>query len=329
MSLCALLHDMGKNKQIFTDYLQADESTKKKLKGTIAHASTGAKYIYDKYPEESGDMKYIIEMISYTIAAHHGLFDCVDIEHRDLFSKRLSQVEDYEEAFQNAKRDYLDEYELDRIFEEASEEFHLIWKKIKEIWIKLKPLLIDKFHRKAKGMLVDCKLFLLACLQRLMLSILIDSDWEATSDFMNHVDTLSNNRKLHPKRSLRKLEKTFSNIWKKKKESIANSKLTEKEKNIFDGRNILLEECIGFAKHPAGIYCLPIPTDGGKTLSSLAYGLEYCKYHQEIERIIYVSPYISIAEQNAQVFRVAIGNDKWILEHHSADALPFQFCCHC
>ncbi len=233
MSLCALLHDMGKNKQIFTDYLQADESTKKKLKGTIAHASTGAKYIYDKYPEESGDMKYIIEMILYTIAAHHGLFDCVDIEHRDLFSKRLSQVEDYEEAFQNAKRDYLDEYELDRIFEEASEEFHLIWKKIKEIWIKLKPLLIDKFHRKAKGMLVDCKLFLLACLQRLMLSILIDSDWEATSDFMNHVDTLSKQSEVTPQEIFEKAGENFLKYMEKKEGIYRQFKINrEREEHI-------------------------------------------------------------------------------------------------
>ena len=37
-------------------------------------------------------------MISYAVAAHHGLFDCVDIEHTDIFSKKLSQVDDYEEA---------------------------------------------------------------------------------------------------------------------------------------------------------------------------------------------------------------------------------------
>lgn len=57
---------------------------------------------------------------------------------------------------------------------------------------------------------------------------------------------------------------------------------------------------------------------GGKTLSSLAYALEYCRRHPETERIIYVSPYISVTEQNAQVFREAVGGEKWILEHHSS-----------
>ena len=58
---------------------------------------------------------------------------------------------------------------------------------------------------------------------------------------------------------------------------------------------------------------------GGKTLSSLAYALEYCRRHPgDKERIIYVSPYISITEQNARVFREAIGQEEWILEHHSS-----------
>lgn len=42
MSLCGILHDMGKNKQDFDDYLHADEKIRQKLRGTIPHASTGA-----------------------------------------------------------------------------------------------------------------------------------------------------------------------------------------------------------------------------------------------------------------------------------------------
>ena len=41
MSLCGLFHDMGKNKQSFSDYLQADENVRRKLKGMVKHASTG------------------------------------------------------------------------------------------------------------------------------------------------------------------------------------------------------------------------------------------------------------------------------------------------
>ena len=81
MYLCGILHDMGKNKQRFDAYIHADENTKRKLKGSIAHASTGAKYIYDKYHNsaENTDTKLLTEFIAYAVAAHHGLFDKIDI----------------------------------------------------------------------------------------------------------------------------------------------------------------------------------------------------------------------------------------------------------
>ena len=119
-----------------------------------------------------------------------------------------------------------------------------------------------------------------------------------------------------------KARQNFDFYMKKKRSAVKKlipaGKITEKEKEIFEARNELQQQCIEFAKNPAGIYCLPIPTGGGKTLSSLAYALEYSIEHPETERIIYISPYISITEQNADVFRQAIGNDEWILEHHSS-----------
>lgn len=318
MSLCGIFHDMGKNKQKFEDYIHADEKIKQKLRGTIPHASTGAKYIYDMYHEEAGNIKFMIEMISYAIAAHHGLFDCVDIEHTDIFLRKLGMIEDYDEACHRSRQDYLDEYETDQIFLDASEEFSAVWNKIKEVFEKIKPLLQSRYKQEVRGMLFDCKFFLLACLQRLILSILIDSDWEATSDFMANMDTLSKQAEFHAEEIFRKAEENFEGYMWKKRKSIDVSKLTYKEKEIFDAREALQNECRQFAKYPAGIYCLPLPTGGGKTLSGLAYALEYCRQHPETERIIYVSPYISITEQNAQVFRDAVGNAQWILEHHSS-----------
>lgn len=318
MALCGMFHDMGKNKQKFDDYIHAEERTRKRLRGTIAHASTGAKYIYEKYHEEPGNIAYMAEMVCYAIAAHHGLFDCVDIEHTDLFSKKLDKVEDYEEACHNAKQEYLDGYQEDKVFAEAAEEFRSVWNKIKEPFARLKPLMIAKYGQEAREMLAGYKLFMLGCLQRLILSILVDADWEATSDFMDDVDTLSKGEVFHKEEIFREAQGNFKEYMRKKQEAIDLSKLTDKERGILDARNALQRECREFVKYPAGIYCLPIPTGGGKTLASLAYALEYCRLHPETERIIYVSPYISITEQNAQVFREAVGDGRWILEHHSS-----------
>lgn len=311
MSLCGILHDMGKNKQKFEDYIHADERTKQKLRGTVAHASTGAKYIYDMHHGDSGNTRIMTEMIAYAVAAHHGLFDCVDIEETDMFSKKTDKVDDYAEACGNAIADYLNQYELDLIFQNASDEFNQVWNRIKELCMKLKP-------RLTKEQLVECRSFFLACLQRLIISILIDSDWEATSDFMDGVDTLSKQADADAGTVFKKAGENFEMYMHDKKQSVSVSELTPKEKEIYHARNALQNECRQFAAHPAGVYCLPIPTGGGKTLSSLAYALEYCRQHPETERIIYVSPYISITEQNAKVFREAIGDDSWILEHHSS-----------
>lgn len=322
MSLCAIYHDMGKEKDSFSTYILADEKVRRKLKGTISHASTGAKYIYERYHDSLGNVKgsakIMVEMISYAIAAHHGMFDCVDADHNDLFFAKLNKVDDYDEAYRNAKQDYLSEYDEERIFREAAEEFDLCWNRIKELFGRLKPLLLSGHNINAKEAMEDCRLYLLACLQRLILSILIDSDWEATSDFMDNVDVLLKPTAYNTKDIFQQAGRNFEAYMQEKHERIELSRLSDKERVIYDARNSLQEECRRFGQYPAGIYCLPIPTGGGKTLGSLAYALEYCRLHPETERVIYVSPYISITEQNAQVFREAIGEDDWILEHHSS-----------
>mgnify|MGYP002511656039 CR=1 FL=1 len=318
MALCGITHDGGKCKQAYSDYLYAGESDRRKLRGKIAHASTGAKYVYDRYHENDGSAKVMVEMISYAVAAHHGLFDCVDIGHKDVFSKKLNEVDDYEEACRNAGRDYLDGYKLDNIYDKSITEFHLVRHKLKTLLDRLLPMLAAQNQQNARAKASECRSFLFAALQRLILSILIDSDWEATSDFMKGIDTLSKCVEFDAQEIFAQAQSHFEAYMQRKQCSVDVSQLTDKEKDIFEARNLLQDECRHFAKHPAGIYCLPIPTGGGKTLSSLAYALEYCRLHPETERIIYVSPYISITEQNAQVFREAVGNDRRILEHHSS-----------
>ena len=82
-------------------------------------------------------------------------------------------------------------------------------------------------------------------------------------------------------------------------------------------RSTILDHANSKAKLPPGLFTLTVPTGGGKTLTSLSFGLEHALAH-DLRRIVYVIPFTSIIEQTAQVFREALRTEGDILEHHSS-----------
>lgn len=103
------------------------------------------------------------------------------------------------------------------------------------------------------------------------------------------------------------------------------SRLTAKnnkiDKAIIELRNDVSRQCAKAGLREIGIYTLEVPTGGGKTLSSLRFALEHAREHN-LDRIIYVIPYLSILSQTALDMREALNADSdTVLEHHS-NVLP-------
>lgn len=146
--------------------------------------------------------------------------------------------------------------------------------------------------------------FSFSFLIRMLYSCLVDADFLDTERFMQ----LERYMKRDAPPSLKSLADKLNQEMKNKCEFAKQTPINVKRKQILD-------ECLEAAEWASGIYSLTVPTGGGKTLSSLAYGLNHAIRHQK-DRVIYVIPYTSIIEQNAKVFRDILGDDA-ILEHHS------------
>ena len=62
----------------------------------------------------------------------------------------LEEVEDYEEACRNAERDYIRQYEPEKVFEKAQKEFDLLWDKMKRVAETLTPLILVEDKREKR-----------------------------------------------------------------------------------------------------------------------------------------------------------------------------------
>jgi CRISPR-associated endonuclease/helicase Cas3 len=139
---------------------------------------------------------------------------------------------------------------------------------------------------------------------RMLYSCLVDADFVDTEAFM----APQRGQRRHGYKPLRELEAVFFAKLGQKRKAAAPSPVNLQ-------RELILGQCLKASEQAMGIFSLTVPTGGGKTLSSMAFALKHAMQHN-LKRIIYVIPFTSIIEQNAQVFRSMLG-DEAVLEHHS------------
>jgi len=143
--------------------------------------------------------------------------------------------------------------------------------------------------------------FQLAFFTRMLFSCLVDADFLDTEAFCTPAETAARSGAPALPELLQRLNRHLAHF--------------HADTDLNHIRAQVLDQCRTAAANPQGFFSLTVPTGGGKTLSSMAFALEHAIKHN-LQRVIYVIPYTSIIEQNADVFRKAIGDDA-VLEHHS------------
>jgi CRISPR-associated endonuclease/helicase Cas3 len=150
--------------------------------------------------------------------------------------------------------------------------------------------------------------FVLSFFVRMLFSCLTDADFLDTEAFMNPEQAAQ--RPVWPDDVLGRMENALA-------KRIAS--FGEPETEVDKHRASIHAACLNQASAAPGLFSLTVPTGGGKTLSSLAFALRHARVHG-LKRVVYVIPFTSIIEQNAQVFRDVLADlgEDIVLEHHSS-----------
>lgn len=289
--LAGICHDAGKYKMEYQNYLLSED----KKRGSVNHSFAGCRLLLEKFHGDRVESyeDLTAEILAYAVGAHHGLFDCVSIDHELGFYYR--QTKDgifYEESCRNFLSECLAEEVLRQRFQEAHEELSAVYERLSTV------------SRRNGGFNKEEFEFYLGALARLVLSAVIAGDRRDTAEFMEGV-------------LFADVQKSCTSLWQERLDFMENKlNMKPQETAIEEARMAISEQCRLAAEHEKGIFRLNVPTGSGKTLSALRFALAQAK-KWNCKRIIFAAPLLTIIDQNAKAIRDYVGDDSIILEHHS------------
>lgn len=297
--LIGLAHDLGKYSETFQEYLQqAAGATSMEmepdlsLRGSVDHSTAGAQIISHGLAGSG----LVAEVLALCVASHHsGLIDCIRPNGVDELTRRLTKNDALShrmEAWRSAEAPIRERLEALINGPEVAIEVAAAMERIR---------LVDGDE--------VIQPFKQGLLLRMLFSCLIDADRTNTADFDKPQGALLRQHGEYVpwaqliERLERKMAAFPNETW------------------VDQRRREISDHCLSASEWPRGLVTLTVPTGGGKTLASLRFALHHAR-RWDLDRVIYVSPYISIADQNAQVVREVLepkGCDfaSIVLEHHS------------
>ncbi|MCF4114880.1 MULTISPECIES: CRISPR-associated endonuclease Cas3'' [Dethiosulfovibrio] len=313
--MIGLLHDLGKYSRSFQNYLLSSSGKINpdseeymdpfSKKGKIDHSTAGAKYIWEKLRGvgKCGQGEVCAQIMALCIASHHsGMIDCLSKDDKLVFWDRMDKPDEgtrYSEclsAMENELKTLLNESLDDSKVNSTVNSFFSYLNKT------------ARFSTGEKYGFSTIGAFNLGMTARFLLSCLVDADRIDSAEFED------------PSRKKERLRRRDFD-WQTgidRLERVLDS--YKQDSQVNEIRRRISDECLERADDPQGIYTLSVPTGGGKTLLSLRYAMRHALRH-DLHRIIYVVPFTSIIEQNAQEVRSILEGEgdacPWVLEHHS------------
>lgn len=293
--LAGMVHDLGKFSENFKNYIEKAADGEKVQRGSVNHTFAGVRFLLEKHSDEqlSGFSDIVLEILAYAVGAHHGLFDCVDDNNNNGFTKRIQKEGiDYLNAAQEFLKICCSKQDIEDLLKQSEKECLPVFNEIEK--------LADNVDAKIQNTQIT---FYIGFLARLILSAIIEADRSDTSQFMNG----------YSEKTVKNISEIWINCIKNVEQKLSTMPL---DKPINKTRAQISALCAEAGNLGSGIYRLNLPTGAGKTLTSLRYALHHALAHNK-KRIIFTMPLLSIIEQNAGIIHDYIGNEELIIEHHS------------